>query len=721
MKRFLSFVLAIVLVISSFDITCKATQVNKYSNLFYDVDGYYETVYTLYDGFMTGPCWDGYLVDKKNFVYLQVKDELADNELFQACLSSAEFLTNAGWANLFKGEYDADDVKVQYYVTALCSLLMTMEDNWEDIRASQSKADATMTWNEYVTEGTSVIDGCLTENNIPETLKKALTVCGINISVIGDSIETVDDFATLEAHASTFLMYRSFLETLINNTSDTLLAQAAKYLLKATDLCYAYRMNHFDTAINSESDYFFSVLDEVIKELTEDGSLLSGEWIAMGLLNEAVGLVGSFKFGVDSGKFLMDCFIHSSDTILRYYEMCAMASVRDALIIEITKQDCAISGPQDWKRISTVRDLLMDLLYVNVRGEYCVYSLLTEDAGLISTVYSIFNGKEYEDWNRGVLSIADNLQLIIKGFFPDWENYKYDDVDYSNFVSEAYNTKRTYISNVYNSQSDQYDNQIIIANYCIPKINLPGKIVESVNSEIYNTLYPISENSIQEISKYGYPSTSAGISYRWSVNEDVLSLVICNDSYPDSSGGYEYMVYNISITNNTLLSKDEVISNIGLSKTEYIEMVKLNLGSRYWMSWSRESENFDNPSFAEFFNSQLKSTISQTNIDESYPYIDEEGNLCIIAKIYSLASADYYWHNLNLVEHSDWNDVHYDLKPDYANPAEKQTYKVKISEEEAFQIACEYWGYTSGDVGEETGFDLSVSPPSLNKDKNTGK
>lgn len=431
MKRFLSFVLAIVLVIGSIAITCKATQINEYSNSSYDVDGYYETVYTLYNGFMTGPCWDGYLADKKNFVYPQVKDELADNGFFQACLSSAEFLTNADWANLFNGEYDADDVKVQYYVTALCSLLMTMEDNWEGIRASQSKADATMTWNEYVAEGASVIAGCLAEENIPETLKTALTACGISISVIGDSIETVDDFATLEACASTFLMYRSLLETLISNTSDTLLAQAAEYLLKAADLCYAYRMNHFDTAINSESDYFFFVLDEVIKEETEDGSLLSGEWTAMGLLNGAAKLGGSFKLGVDSGKFLMDLFIHSSDTILRYYEMCAMASVRDALIIEITKQDSAISGQQDWEKISTVRDLLMDLLYVNVRGEYCAYNLLSNDAGLLSAVHSIFNGKEDAEWFDAVLNIAGNLQRTIEGFFPDWEDYKYDAINQS--------------------------------------------------------------------------------------------------------------------------------------------------------------------------------------------------------------------------------------------------------------------------------------------------
>lgn len=423
MKRFLSLVLAIELVFSSFTIICKAAEVNEYSNSSYDADAYYETAYTLYDGFMTGPCWAGYLADKKNFVYPQVKDKLADNGYFQACLSAAEFLTNAGWADLFKGEYDADDVKVQYYVTALCSLLMTMEDNWENIRASQSKVDATMTWNEYAAEGASAVAGLLAENTngIWET---AFTVCGISVDIIGNSIDTVEDYQSLEAGATTFLMYHRLLETIINNTSDDIMSQAAKHLLKVTDLSYTYRMNYLDTTINAESDYFFSVLDKVLEDAEKSNALSPEEFAALGCMNRAAGLGGSFKVGIDIGKFVMDAMIHSSDTILRYYEMCAMASVRDALIIEITKRNSGILGQQDWEEILTVRDLLMDLLYVNVRGEYCAYNLLAKDAGLISSVHNIFNGKEDIEWIRGVLSIADNLQRTIKGFFPDWEDFQ---------------------------------------------------------------------------------------------------------------------------------------------------------------------------------------------------------------------------------------------------------------------------------------------------------
>ena len=48
---------------------------------------------------------------------------------------------------------------------------------------------------------------------------------------------------------------------------------------------------------------------------------------------------------------------------------------------------------------------------------------------------------------------------------------------------------------------------------------------------------------------------------------------------------------------------------------------------------------------------------------------------------------------------------------------------IRISEEEAYEIACDYWDYTEGDVAPETGFALLVVPrdgQALRHDPNTG-
>ncbi len=41
-------------------------------------------------------------------------------------------------------------------------------------------------------------------------------------------------------------------------------------------------------------------------------------------------------------------------------------------------------------------------------------------------------------------------------------------------------------------------------------------------------------------------------------------------------------------------------------------------------------------------------TTSDENIEEAYPYLDENRELCMIAKKYSLVDADYYWLDFNL-------------------------------------------------------------------------
>ena len=48
------------------------------------------------------------------------------------------------------------------------------------------------------------------------------------------------------------------------------------------------------------------------------------------------------------------------------------------------------------------------------------------------------------------------------------------------------------------------------------------------------------------------------------------------------------------------------------------------------------------------YNAQLEKTISDSNVSKAMPYIDINGDLCIVARIYSLAGADSYKETLKL-------------------------------------------------------------------------
>lgn len=295
-------------------------------------------------------------------------------------------------------------------------------------------------------------------------------------------------------------------------------------------------------------------------------------------------------------------------------------------------------------------------------------------------------------------------------------------IDYENLVTDAYCINETYMTKFYNEQKGGLDEKEVTASYRIPKIDLPGGDAEKANLEIYNTLYPVVQDAVRDIWEQGYPYISGGVSYRWNVNGDILSVVVCDDSYPTSSGSYVYMVYNFSIKSGEILPKDEIPAAVGLDEDEYMEQVKLNLGSRFWSGWSRTDENLSMIGTAGFFNQQLEKTVSQDNAEEARPYLDENGNISVVAKIYSLAAGDYYWHDLDLIDHLDWDEYSYELVTDYHVPVGAQTHEGKLSEDDACQIACDHWkDFIADGQSNDSEITYFVAPPLVQVDENTGK
>ncbi len=266
-------------------------------------------------------------------------------------------------------------------------------------------------------------------------------------------------------------------------------------------------------------------------------------------------------------------------------------------------------------------------------------------------------------------------------------------IDFDNLVSDAFSYTDA-------GESSSFE-------YHIPKINIDDAAIAQLNQEIYAGLEY--DHIASDIAAYGFADHSA--SYQWSVNGSILSLVTKTD---DTMAAWtEYSVYNISILDGTEITDEELVSSVGLSMDDYYIKVEQALGSKYWEGWDRANEQFQNNSFCEMFNAQLENTISQENLRKALPYLNSEGQLCIIAPIYSMAGADYYYHELNL---SDLT-----LIPDYKDGLEIQAHAINISQEEAYQIACDYWDFTPGDVADETGFELFVSYDTTITSQNSGK
>lgn len=222
---------------------------------------------------------------------------------------------------------------------------------------------------------------------------------------------------------------------------------------------------------------------------------------------------------------------------------------------------------------------------------------------------------------------------------------KSKDITYDNLVTDVYTKECVYTNNLYHSETSEKEEMQVTASFHIPQIHLSSNNAKEINEEIYNLWYPQIQNVIEEIDEYGKPVTSNGMSYRWAVNDDILSLVAINNYAPDSSGGLEYLVYNLSISTGNILSNEEVYTIVNFSQTEYYDKVKQVIGSAFFQD---KEEYIEQYGYDDFFRTQLEKTISDENIQNAIPYINEDGQLCVITRIYSLAAADYYWYDLNI-------------------------------------------------------------------------
>ena len=378
---------------------------------------------------------------------------------------------------------------------------------------------------------------------------------------------------------------------------------------------------------------------------------------------------GNIKNSIDSAdlSYMVDCLIKVEQIAMNEMERSYSKILGTVINGDLTEQD-----------IERLRNCTMLSLRANLRNHAFIYYLnekLNDDSNwegsthaqdiqnqIINDYTLLCQVMETEPYDKLiVLDNFDNMysdeyglvrQKVTTDIFHEGE---LPSIDYNNLVTEAYTETYT----------DEFGTYV----WRIPEIMLSGDDVESINNEIWETLFTGAVSQNHEGIQQGDTFVAYDvIDYTWAVNENILSLVITTNA--SDMSWTDYYVYNVDVSTGSELSRDTLLNTYGYSLDEYYKLAEQVLGSRFWSAWDRDNENFQNNSFVSWFNDALQKTISQENIDQSFHYINSKGELCIIAKIYSLAGADYYWNNLNM--------SNFTLIPDYATPVESNTHTNNI-------------------------------------------
>lgn len=173
-----------------------------------------------------------------------------------------------------------------------------------------------------------------------------------------------------------------------------------------------------------------------------------------------------------------------------------------------------------------------------------------------------------------------------------------------------------------------------VAVYHLPYIDYDSKACENVNAQVEKI------GADYMAKQDGYSTGCVAIGYEWSVYKDMLSVVVQLDY--DSNGIKNFYVYTIDLRKDVLLSKEDVLEYLDVDEDLYEKDVQDALDLRF-------SDDYkDMMGTDEYMKQVYDKTIALSNVRDAVPYVDSDGDLSVIGKIYCNAGPEYQSRQLSV-------------------------------------------------------------------------
>lgn len=412
---------------------------------------YYTDSYESYLSSMNGWLWLDYLKNDNQFGFVQFSNKMEESTLLQKAISiTIELMDGIHWNDV----ESPGNAEIAFYEDAILGLLVTMESELSSELDKQSEADATMTLMDYAVDGgqaavnvAGALVGGKAAADIFMPLLNGLTGSESLIQGAMKNLESDAQYKALARSAHLYCDFEKVLSAILIKSDNEALKTAAQNVLDGINQSFTYKLENIssytgDTAIPQLGSFVF---DDVLGKSIESGDI-TGESAAMVNLFRGV---NAFNAGAGIGAFIGNSVVGGHDIFLRYFEMLAMAEIRDCLIEDISQRVSSVTGPEDYNEIREIQSYLYALLYTCQRGEYCMYSLLAKDYTGIARF--IFGGKtkNVDEWYASTSNVLKTAYDRIGEFTPDvseiiCKNFDFESIyleflgnnEYQSFVSE---------------------------------------------------------------------------------------------------------------------------------------------------------------------------------------------------------------------------------------------------------------------------------------------
>ena len=173
--------------------------------------------------------------------------------------------------------------------------------------------------------------------------------------------------------------------------------------------------------------------------------------------------------------------------------------------------------------------------------------------------------------------------------------------------------------------------------YCrVPEIIITDTDTMGVNSDIYTTY----RKSIEYYDKMGpeyepeeweyeMSNTPLALGYDYFIADDFVSVNCHWDAFtlPEGSGAYyeSRNIFNVSVEDGHELSKQEMLTLLGISEDEFHEAVR-----EYYKGHSNDYMSASDDSTSDYVNELNQQNMSDEVISKAQVYVDKDGYICFV-------------------------------------------------------------------------------------------
>ena len=178
--------------------------------------------------------------------------------------------------------------------------------------------------------------------------------------------------------------------------------------------------------------------------------------------------------------------------------------------------------------------------------------------------------------------------------------------------------------------------------YHIPQVSLSNGRAYDINAKMYNELNTILQKNVyygDKNDKNYYPYITQ-MSYSWGQDKGIISIIA--KTVGANVSITSYYVYNISYETGKELDVSDFCDKYNLSLEDYYNIVRDTM-KKYWDL----NSNMINMVGQKQYDTLVEDTLNEDNVKAAIPCLNSNGELCIIANIYSAAGAGSYKFILN--------------------------------------------------------------------------